>query len=118
MRYNRFFTALIYFIASVGLATTFSGCREKNWSYDVIQGPENVVQAPLLDTTVNIQEDDVNTALYRQALKDSAFFTKRARPETAYDSASAPLDTSVSGKDVSAEAGVNMSADKIQAPAK
>ena len=84
-------------------------------SYDAINGPENVLQAPLASSE-NKQENSTNAMLLEKTLADSMFYAKRQQLETLTDSASRMTDSSVSGKDTAR--GLIMSGDNIKTKSK
>jgi len=77
-------------IVSVAIGSALVACQEKDMSYDAINGPENVLQAPLFSDE-NLQQDPTNAALREAAIADSMFFV-RAKAAVA-DSAAAAVKT-------------------------
>lgn len=96
-------------LAFCALVLGLSACQDPDKGYDAIHGPENVLGAPLFSAD-NRQQDKTNRELMEKAQADSMFYSRRAQEQTTTDSASAPADTSVAGKNTAAEAGVNPSA--------
>ena len=58
-------------------------------SYDAINGPENVLQAPLT-SSANMQQNSTNAKLLEKAIEDSAFYSKAAQPEVKADTTAKP----------------------------
>ena len=73
----RAFTSLAF---AMPIVLAFAACQNDKMSYDTINGPENVNQAPLFSAD-NRQQDSTNLRLYRNAVADSAFYTKAAPPD-------------------------------------
>ncbi len=61
-----------------GLVAGLSSCHDTSMSADTNFGPENVLQAPLLNKEENHQFDKTNSKLYDEALAENMFHSKEA----------------------------------------